>query len=118
MCRWETGEAFDLCENHTIVLCKVSLDGAVPLALRAFLACSVRFVVDQLLAMDEVRAKILRPDSAPGLASDAMASGAKTSSHPHPYEGDGDDWDLADGLVDPHVEVRDILYRDFDGIYE
>lgn len=75
--------------------------------------------VDQLLSKDEARARIFGPDADLGSASGAISDDPHENEHmPYPDEDDGDDWDFADGPVDPHVEVRASHRQDFDAIHE
>lgn len=64
-------------DGHMTVSRERLLVGDVFLAHRALLACSVCFVVDQLLSMDEVRARTFGPEVALGLASDAMGGNSR-----------------------------------------
>lgn len=88
----ETGEVFDLPQGHTTVLHKRRLDGDISLISRALPARTVPFAVNQLLSMDEARARIFSPDAVPGLGSDVMGGDLQDDDlTPYPDEDDGDD---------------------------
>lgn len=88
---WETGDVLDLSEGQTTVLFKYPLHVNVTLPRRALLARSVRFAFNQLLSMNEARARIFGPDAASGSASHGMYSDSCDDKlKPYPDEDDGD----------------------------
>lgn len=68
----ETGKGFDLREGHIPVSRRLPLNGDARSLCRSVPASPVSFGVDQLLSMDEARARIFSSECPPGLAFDAM----------------------------------------------
>lgn len=94
-------------EGHTTFFRNHPLDGNVPLTRWASWACYAGFTVDQLLSIDEAHAIIFRPQAPPGSACDAVSGDSPGNELiSYPDQGNGDDLDLADVPVDPHVDLR------------
>lgn len=70
---------------------KRPLDGGVFLACKSLPDSAVCFPVNQVLLMDEARAKIFSPDSAPSFGLWCHRQCSENELTPHPEEDDGND---------------------------
>lgn len=125
--QWETGKVFDLFKGHTNVLRESPPGGPVSPARRALLDRSICFAVyrsfffavDQLLSMDEARARFFRSNGAPSLSSDAMSDDSHDGQlTPNLDDDDSNYCDFPDEPVDSHIDVRAGLRQEIDAIRE
>lgn len=98
---------------------KRPLDGCFPLIGRPLLVRAVRFAVDRLPSMDEVRTKIFSSGGTTGSAF-GVVHGDLGEDDLAPYHDDdnGEDLEFADALASSDVDVRASLRLDFDKILE